>query len=101
MINVDCESVLVSSTCFLEFLVVELITSEAGDSHVSWFVSQVLMTQFSWTLSNNSVMEWFRLIELFSILSSVLISVSVFLSSPAGTIPEGRVHHIASAIIEK
>ena len=78
-----------SSASLLEFLVVKLIASEAGDSHVSWLVSKILMTQFSWTLSNNSVVEWFRLIELFSILSSVLIGVSVFLSGPAGAIPKG------------
>ena len=59
------------------------------------------MTNFSRTLSNNSIVEWFRLVELFSILSSILISVGVLLSSPAGTIPEGRVHHVTRAIIQQ
>ena len=59
------------------------------------------MTQFAWTLSNNSVVEWFWLIELFSVLSSVLISVRVFLCGPAGTIPEGGIHHVAGAIIDQ
>ena len=46
-------------------------------------------------------MEGFWLVELFSIVSSVLIGVSVSLGSPTGAIPEGRVHHIARAVIEK
>lgn len=59
------------------------------------------MTNFSWALLNNSIVEWFWLIELFSVLSSILISVSVWFGGPAGAIPESRVHHISRAIIKK
>ena len=101
MVNVDWESIFNSSSCLLEFHVVEIFSSETSNSHISGLVGQVLMTNFSRTLSNNSIVEWFRLVELFSILSSILISVGVLLSSPAGTIPEGRVHHVTRAIIQQ
>ena len=90
-----------SSAGLLEFLVVKFLSTEASDSHVSWLVSQVLVTQFTRTLSDNSIVEWFWLVELFSVLSSILISVSVSLSGPACAIPESRVHHITGAIIKK
>jgi len=44
-------------------------------------------------------MEWLRLVELLSVLCSLLISVHVFLSCPAGWIPEGGVHGITWTII--
>lgn len=44
-------------------------------------------------------MEWLRLVILLSVLCSLLISVHVFLSCPAGWIPEGGVHGIAWTII--
>ena len=59
------------------------------------------MTQFTRTLSNDSIVEWFWLIELFSVLSSILVSVSVSLGGPACAIPEGRVHHVTGAILKK
>lgn len=59
------------------------------------------MTDFSRTLSHNSIVEWFWLVELFSVLSSILIGMSVLLSCPAGAIPQGGVHHITRAIVNK
>ena len=90
-----------SSAGLLEFLVVELVAAEAGDSHVSRLVCQVLVTQFTRTLSDDSVVEGLRLVELFSVLSSILISVGVLLGGPARAIPESRVHHVSRAIIEE
>lgn len=59
------------------------------------------MTQFTRTLSHDSIVEWFWLVELFSVLSSILVSMSDSLSGPARAIPEGRVHHVARAIIKE
>lgn len=59
------------------------------------------MTQFAWALPSNSMVEWFWLVELLSVLSSVLIGVGVSLGGPARTIPERRVHDVARAIIEQ
>ena len=101
MININGETVLVSSSSLLKFLVIQLITSETSDPHVSWLISQVLVSQLARTLPNNSVVEWFRLVELFSVLSSILISVSVGLGCPAGAVPKSRVHHVSRAIIEE
>ena len=101
IVNVDREAILVSSASLLEFLIVKLLSAEAGDPHVSRLVRQVLVTQFTRTLSDDSVVERFWLIELFSVLSSILISVSDSLSGPACAVPEGRVHHIAGAIIQE
>lgn len=101
VVDVDGESILASSSSFLESLVVDLIATEASNSHVSWLISQVLVTDFSRALSDDSIVEWFWLIELLSVLSSILIGVSVFLSGPAGTIPESGIHDIARAIINK
>jgi hypothetical protein len=100
-VNIDSEAILVSSSGLLEFLVVEGVSAEAGDSHVSGLISQVLVTQFTRTLSNDSVVEWLRLVELLSVLSSVLVSVGVSLGGPACAIPKGRVHHVARAIIKE
>jgi len=100
-VDVDGEAILMSSARLLEFLVVEFLAAEAGHSHVSWLVRQVLVTQFTRTLPHNSIVEWFRLVELFSVLSSILISVSVSLSGPARAVPESRIHHVARAIIKK
>ena len=101
MININGETVLVSSSSLLKFLVIQLITSETSDPHVSWLISQVLVSQLARTLPNNSVVEWFRLVELFSVLSSILISVSVGLGCPAGAVPKSRVHDVSRAIIEE
>jgi len=101
VVDVDGESILTSSSCFLESLVVNFLATEACNSHVSWLIGQVLVTDFSRALSHNSIVEWFWLIELLSVLSSILIGVSVLLSGPAGTIPESGIHDIARAIINK
>lgn len=77
-----------SSTGLLEFLVVQFLASEPGHSHVSRLIRQILMAKFAWALLHNSVVERFWLIELFSVLRSVLIGVSVPLSSPTGIVPE-------------
>ena len=100
-IDVDWETVFVSSAGLLKPLVIDILATETSDSHVSWLVGQVLVTQLSWTLLNNSIVERFGLVELFSILSSVLISVSVSLSGPASAIPEGWVHHVARAVVKE
>ena len=89
VIDVDREAILKSSTGLLESLVINLVSTKASHSHVSWLISKILVTQFSWALLNNSVVEWFWLIELFSVLGSVLICVSVSLGGPAGAIPKG------------
>ena len=95
MVNVDRETILHSSASLLESLVVELFSAETGDSHVSRLISQVLVTQFARTLPDDSIVEWFWLIELFSVLSSILISVCVLLGGPASAVPERRVHHVS------
>ena len=47
------------------------------------------------------MVEWFWLVELLSVLSSVLIGVGVSLGGPARAVPESRVHDVARAIIEQ
>ena len=101
MIDVNREAVFQSSSSLFEFAVVEVLSAEAGDPHVSRLVSQVLVSHLARTLLHNSIVEWLRLVELFSVLSSILISVSVLLGGPARAVPDGRVHYIARAIIEE
>lgn len=57
------------------------------------------MVHLSWALFTLSLLEWFWLVELLSVLRSGLIGVRVGFSRPAGSVPQGRVHHIARAII--
>jgi len=59
------------------------------------------VTHLTRALLDNPIVERLRLVELFSVLSSILISVGVLFSGPAGAVPKGRVHHIAGAIIEE
>lgn len=59
------------------------------------------MSQLAWTLFDNTVVEWLGLVELLSVLGSLLIGVRIFFSCPAGAVPEGRVHYVARAIIEQ
>ena len=59
------------------------------------------MSDLSWALSDNSIVEWLGLVELLSILSSILVGMSIFFSCPASAIPKRRVHHIPRAIIEQ
>ena len=89
MINVNGEAVFQSSSSLLESLVVELLSAEASDPHVSGLVSQVLVTHLAWALLDNSIVEWLWLVELFSVLSSILISVRVLFRGPARAIPQG------------
>ena len=46
-------------------------------------------------------MEGLGLIELLSILRSVLIRVEILLGGPAGTVPQRRVHRVARAVVEE
>lgn len=59
------------------------------------------MAQLSWALLHNSIVERLGLIELFSVLRSILISMGVSLGRPARAIPECRVHDVARAIIQE
>ena len=88
VVDVNSEAVLHSSAGLLESLVVQLRSAEASDSHISRLIRQVLVAQFSWALSHDSIVERFWLIELLSVLRSILISVGVSLGRPAGTIPQ-------------
>lgn len=101
MVNINGETVLDSSTSLLKFLVIQLVTSESGDTHISRLIRQVLVAQFTRTLPHNSVVEWFWLVELFSVLRSILISVSVLLCGPTGVVPKSGVHNVSRAIVEK
>ena len=101
MINVNGEAVFQSSSSLFESAVIEVLSTEASDSHVSWLIGQVLVTHLTRTLLDNPIVEWLWLVELFSVLSSILVSVCVLLCGPARAVPKGRVHHIARAIIEE
>jgi hypothetical protein len=101
VVNINGETVLDSSTSLLKFLVIQLVTSESGDTHISRLIRQVLVAQFTRTLPHNSVVEWFWLVELFSVLRSILISVSVLLCGPTGVVPKSGVHNVSRAIVEK
>ena len=79
MINVNGEAVFQSSSSLFESSQVEVLSAEASDSHISWLVGQVLVAELARTLLHNSVVERLRLIELFSVLRSILISVLVLL----------------------
>ena len=59
------------------------------------------MAELPRALLHNSVVERLWLIELFSVLRSILISVRVPLGRPARAIPQSRVHDVARAIIDQ
>lgn len=59
------------------------------------------MAELARTLLHNSVVERLRLIELFSVLRSILISVLVPLGRPARAVPQSRIHDVARAIIDQ
>lgn len=101
VIDVNGEAVFNSSSGLFEFAQVKVLSAEAGDPHVSRLVSQVLVSHLTRTLLDNPIVEWLGLVELFSVLSSILISVGVLLGGPARAIPESRVHHVSRAIIEE
>ena len=87
MVDINGESILHSSSSLLESLIIQLISTKSSDTHVSWLVGQVLVTELARTLSDDPVMERLWLIELLSVLRSILISVSIFFRCPAGAIP--------------
>ena len=89
MINVNGEAVFQSSSSLLKSLVVEFVAAKSSDPHVSRLVGQVLVTHLTWALLHNSIVEWLWLVELFSVLSSILISVRVLFRGPARAIPQG------------
>ena len=101
IINVNGEAVFNSSSSLLKFFVVKLMSAEAGDPHVSWLICQVLVSHLTRALLHNSIVEWLWLVELFSVLSSILISVGILFCGPACVVPEGWVHHVARTIIEE
>ena len=101
IIDVDREAVFISSSGFFESLVIELLAAEASDSHITRLVGQVLVAELARALLENSVVERLRLIELFSVLRSILISVRVSLGCPARAIPQSWVHDVARAIIDQ
>ena len=101
VVNVNGKAVFEPSAGLLEPAEVEVLAPEASDPHVPWLVCQVLVSQLAWALSNDAVVEWLGLVELLSVLGSLLVGVSIFFSCPAGAVPEGRVHYVARAIIEQ
>lgn len=100
MININGEAIFQSFSVLLKFAVIKVLSTETGNPHISRLVSQVLVTHLTRALLDNPIVERLRLVELFSVLSSILISVGVLFCGPAGAVPKGRVHHIAGAIIE-
>ena len=101
MVDINGESILHSSSSLLESLIIQLISTKSSDTHVSWLIGQVLVTELARTLSDDPVMERLWLIELLSVLRSILISVSIFFRCPASAIPQRWVHYISRAIIEE
>ena len=101
VVDINWEAIFVSSSSLFKSLVIQFFSTKTGHSHVTRLVGQVLVAQFAWTLLQNSIVEWLWLIELFSVLRSILIGVSVSLSGPACAVPERRVHDVAGAIINK
>ena len=87
MVDINGESILHSSSSLLESLIIQLISTKSSDTHVSWLIGQVLVTELARTLSDDPVMERLWLIELLSVLRSILISVSISFRCPAGAIP--------------
>ena len=88
IVDVDRVAVFISSSGFFESLIVKLLAAEASDSHITGLIGQVLVAELARALLQNSIVERLRLIELFSVLRSILISVRVSLGCPACAIPE-------------
>ena len=86
---------------FLESSKIELVTTKPCIFHISWLISEKFLCQSSICFPNFSLVEWFRLIELFSILGSCLISMNILFSCPACCIPQCRVHNISRTIINQ
>ncbi len=74
---------------------------ESSHAHVCWFVGRHYLAKSSCALLNGSVVEGFRLIELLSVLSSYLICMDILLSGPRCGVPQGGVHCVSRAIIDK
>ena len=85
----------------LELFQVERIATEAGHPHISRLVRDLLLGNSARALLDVSLVERLGLIELLSILRSVLIGVDIFLSGPAGAVPQRRVHRVARAVVEE
>ena len=85
----------------LELSQVELIAAEASHPHISRLIGDSLVGNSARALLDVSLVERLGLIELLSILRSVLIRVDIFLSGPAGTVPQRRVHRVARAVVEE
>jgi len=64
------------------------LASEASDSHVRWLVSLLQSLQPSGVRLAQSIMEWLRLVELLSVLGSLLVGVHVRLGCPRGRVPQ-------------
>ena len=94
-VNVDTLAVLFESSK------VKIISSEAGWLHISWLVGQQFFHHSTGSFSDLSLMEWFWLIKLFPILGSLLISVNVWFSCPAWSIPQCAIHNVSRTIIFK
>ena len=75
--------------------------SVACDSHVHRFVSHLELQQSARALLDRSVMEGLWLVELLSVLSSVLISVEILLRGPTCRVPECWIHHVSRAVVDE
>ena len=84
---------------FLEQLKVQILATESSDANVRRLVGEVLVGDLARALLGISLVERLRLVELLAVLGSVLIGVEVLLSGPGGSIPQGRVHRVARAVV--
>ena len=99
---VDSVGVKVNALSILfESLKVKCLSTESSNFHVSWFISQQFFTESSRGFSDLTLVEWFWLIELLSILGSLLIGMNITFSGPATAIPQSAVHNISRTIIFK
>lgn len=84
----ECSCVNVERLAILfELSQVKRIAAEASHSHVSRLVRDLSRGNLARALLDISLVERLGLIELLSILRSVLIGMHVFLGGPAGTVP--------------
>ena len=64
------------------------LASEASDSHVGWLVSLLQSFHPARVRLAQSIMEGFWLVELLSVLRSLLVGVHVRLGCPRGRVPQ-------------
>ena len=83
----------------LEPLMVEATVHKAGDADVSRLIGDHLLRDLARGLLGISLVERLRLVVLLSVLGSRLIGVEVFLSRPAGAVPQSRVHRVARLVV--